>query len=120
MKKKVEMKTAGADSWYMGVCACVLIVSNSVRLCELYSLLPVSIYGILQARVLEWVAHAHPRIFQPGDQASSLRSPCIGRLNSFCCFPAWEALAHVVGSQHFASLSLCDFLQSVRKNHPGK
>ena len=63
---------------YLNVCVCVLVVQSSLTLCSLkYCSLPGSLdHGILQARILEWVAIPFPGIKprSPPFQADSLPS----------------------------------------------
>ena len=49
----------------MYVCVCVLVILSSLSLCDLmdYNLPGSSVRGILQARVLEWVAISFSRVY---------------------------------------------------------
>ena len=65
------------------VCVCVCLVLQSyLTLCDLvgYSPLGCSVHGILQARILEWVAISSSRgSSQPRDHTHVSCIPCIGR-----------------------------------------
>ena len=64
------------------VCVCVLVTQSCLTLCNSMDCSPpgFSVHGILQARILEWVAMPSSRGFsQPRDQAHVCYVSCIGR-----------------------------------------
>ena len=68
------------------VCVCVCVCAQSLQSCPTFcdpmncSLPGTSVYGILQARILEWVAISFSRgSFQPRDRTLISYISCIGR-----------------------------------------
>ena len=61
-----------------GMCCAMLGVSSHVQLFALYALPGSSVHGILQGRILEWVAISFSRgSSQPGIEPGSLASPAL-------------------------------------------
>ena len=60
-------------------------------LCTVARQAPLSVHGILQARILEWVAMPSSRESSPGIEAVSLKSPPLAG-GFFTTSATWEAL----------------------------
>ena len=82
------------------VCVCVYTLARAHTLAQLcptlcnpmdYNLPDSFVYGIFQARILEWVAISFSRRFQPRDRTHVSRVSCIGRQILYPC-TTWEAL----------------------------
>ena len=76
------------------MCVCMLSHFSHVQLCAtlwtIYSPSGTSLHGILQARILEWVAMPSSReSFHPAIGPMSLMSPLTGRF--FTISATWEA-----------------------------
>ena len=81
---------------YMQVCVCVhtrficSVMANFLDPVD-YSLPGSSVYGLFQARILEWIATYYSRgSFQPRDWNHFSSVSCIGRQILYCC-TTWEA-----------------------------
>ena len=86
-------------------CVCVLVIQSCPTLCNC-SLSGCSVHGILQARLLEWVAIPFSRRSSPpGDRTWSLAL----RADSFPSEPP--------GKPHCTSLSTCTSLKSIRPDN---
>ena len=78
---------------------CVLITQSCQILCYPmdYSLPGSSVHGILQARILEWVACPPPRdLPDPGIELASLTSPALAG-GPFTASATWEAQTSIIG-----------------------
>ena len=72
----------------------MLVVQSCLTLCDTIDCFPPgsSVYGILQARILEWVAISYSRgSSRPRDRTLVSCISCIGRLILYHC-TSWEAL----------------------------
>ena len=73
----ISFKNSTVFSPYVVRHACMLVMSDSVRP---YGLMGSSVHGILQARILEWVAIPFSRgSSRPTDQTLISYTSCIGR-----------------------------------------
>ena len=104
---------------YVQLCVCVYMLSCLTFCGPMdYSLAGSSVHGILQARILEWVAISSSRgSYWPGDQTWVSCVSCIGKCILYHCTP-WQAICMVRGWEIIEFLNLyigknislfCDF-----------
>ena len=92
-KEEVSLASTTIPGTWYSINAC-LVAQSCLTLCNLNdcSLPGASVYGILQARILEWVAIFYSRASsQPRDQARIFYVFCIG-WRILYHWTAWEAL----------------------------
>ena len=91
---------------FQRVCACAKSLQSWPTLCDPMDCSPAgsSVHGILQARILEWIAMSHSRVSsQPRDQSCISYMSCVYFNNFFFSFlksPLSQIRSHSLMSRH--------------------